>query len=55
MTRFALRALPVALLVLSASIVRADDIPNNTVRIGEYWVFYHTTRITCRAGSCRRT
>jgi len=41
MTRFALRALPIALLVLSASIVRADDIPNNTVRIGEYWVFYH--------------
>ena len=41
MTRFALRALPVALLALSASIARADDIPNNTFRIGEYWVFYH--------------
>jgi outer membrane protein len=41
MTRFALRTLPVALLVLSASSVRADDIPSNTVRVGEYWVFYH--------------
>jgi outer membrane protein len=41
MTKFALRALPVALLILSASIARADEIPNNTVRIGEYWVFYH--------------
>ena len=42
MIRFALRTLPVALLVVSASIVRADDMPNNTVRVGEYWVFYHT-------------
>jgi outer membrane protein len=42
MTRFVLRALPLAALVLGASICRADDpIPNNTVRIGEYWVFYH--------------
>jgi outer membrane protein W len=41
MTRLALRTLPVALLALSASMVRADDIPNNTFRIGEYWVFYH--------------
>ena len=37
-----LRALPVAALLVGASICRADDpIPNNTVRIGEYWVFYH--------------
>jgi outer membrane protein len=42
MTRFALRTLPVALLAISASIVWADDMPNNTVRVGEYWVFYHT-------------
>src|ERR1700691_5512959 len=42
MTRFALRTLSVALLVLSASMVRADDMPNNTFRVGEYWVFYHT-------------
>src|SRR6202049_2003876 len=41
MTKFALRALPIALLVLTGSIARADQIPNNTVRIGEYWVFYH--------------
>ena len=41
MTKFALRALPIALLVLTSSIARADQIPNNTVRIGEYWVFYH--------------
>jgi outer membrane protein len=41
MTNFALRALPIALLILSASIARADQIPNNTFRIGEYWVFYH--------------
>lgn len=41
MTKFALRALPVALLSLTASLARADDIPNNTVRVGEYWVFYH--------------
>ena len=41
MTKFALRALPVALLILIASIARADQIPNNTFRIGEYWVFYH--------------
>jgi outer membrane protein len=42
MIRFALRTLPVALLVVSASMVRADDMPNNTVRVGEYWVFNHT-------------
>jgi outer membrane protein W len=41
MTRFALRVLPIALLVLTGPITRADDIPNNTVRVGEYWVFYH--------------
>jgi outer membrane protein len=41
MTKFALRALPVALLVVTASIARADDVPSNTVRVGEYWVFYH--------------
>ena len=43
MTRFALRTLPFALLLLSASPARSDDVPNNTVRIGEYWVWYHTT------------
>jgi outer membrane protein len=42
MIKSVLRALPVAALLVSASICRADDpIPNNTVRIGEYWVFYH--------------
>jgi outer membrane protein len=42
MTRFALRALPVAVLLAMSSIAQADEpIPNNTVRIGEYWVFYH--------------
>jgi outer membrane protein len=41
MTRFALRALPIALLVLTGSIAAADQIPNNTLRVGEYWVFYH--------------
>jgi len=41
MTKFALRALPIVLLGLTASIARADEIPNNTVRVGEYWVFYH--------------
>lgn len=41
MPKFALRALPIALLIVSASIARADDIPKNTVRVGEYWVFYH--------------
>ncbi|MFI4868114.1 MAG: OmpW family protein [Steroidobacterales bacterium] len=41
MTKFALRALPLGLLALTASIARADEIPNNTVRVGEYWVFYH--------------
>jgi outer membrane protein len=43
MTKFALRALPVALLILIGSLARADQIPNNTVRIGEYWVFYHVS------------
>ena len=43
MTKFALHALPVALLTLTASLARADQIPNNTVRIGEYWVFYHVS------------
>jgi len=43
MTIFALRALPVALLSLTASLAWADEIPNNTVRVGEYWVFYHTS------------
>jgi outer membrane protein len=42
MTKFALRALPLVLLALTASIARADDIPANTFRLGEYWVFYHT-------------
>jgi outer membrane protein len=43
MTRFALRALPVAVLLAITSIAQADEpIPNNTVRVGEYWVFYHT-------------
>ena len=41
MTKFALRALSVALLTLTASLARADDVPSNTVRVGEYWVFYH--------------
>ncbi len=42
MTKFALRALPLVLLALTASIVRADDdVPNNTFRVGEYWVFFH--------------
>ncbi len=41
MTKFALRALPILLLALTASIARADEIPNNTFRLGEYWVFYH--------------
>src|SRR6202049_2769861 len=41
MTKFALRALPIALLVVTGSIAAADQIPNNTLRIGEYWVFYH--------------
>jgi len=41
MTKFALRALPVLLLGLTASIARADQIPSNEVRIGSYWVFYH--------------
>jgi outer membrane protein len=41
MTRFALRALPIVLLGLTASNARTDEIPNNTVRVGEYWVFYH--------------
>ncbi|MFI4895617.1 MAG: OmpW family protein [Steroidobacterales bacterium] len=43
MTKFALRALPVALLSLTASLACADPIPDNTVRLGEYWVFYHAT------------
>ena len=41
MTKFAVRALPVALLTLTASLAWADDVPSNTVRVGEYWVFYH--------------
>jgi outer membrane protein len=41
MTKFALRTLPVALLSLTASLAWADDVPSNTVRVGEYWVFYH--------------
>jgi outer membrane protein len=41
MTKFTLRALPIALMILIAPIVRADQMPNNTFRIGEYWVFYH--------------
>lgn len=41
MTKFALRALPAALLILGASIARCDDVPKNTLRVGEYWVFYH--------------
>jgi outer membrane protein len=41
-----LRALPVMLLLAAASIAHADeipgnDVPNNTVRVGEYWIFYH--------------
>jgi outer membrane protein len=43
MTKFALRALPVALLALTASIAWGDQIPSNTVRVGEYWVFYHAS------------
>jgi outer membrane protein len=40
------RALPVMLLLAAASIAQADEIsggaiPNNTVRVGEYWIFYH--------------
>src|ERR1700691_3371820 len=41
MTKFAVRALPVALLTLTGSLAWADDVPSNTVRVGEYWVFYH--------------
>jgi outer membrane protein W len=41
MTKFAVRALPVALLTLTASLAWADDVPSNTVRVGEYWLFYH--------------
>ncbi len=42
MTKSALRALPVMLL-LGAALCRADDVPNNTLRIGEYFVFYHAS------------
>jgi outer membrane protein len=41
MTKFALRTLSVALLTLTASFAWADDVPSNTVRLGEYWIFYH--------------
>jgi len=42
----ALRVLPVVLLFCAVSIARADEmptyqVPNNTVRVGEYWIFYH--------------
>jgi outer membrane protein len=43
MTNLALRVLPAALLTLTASLAWADQLPNNTFRIGEYWVFYHAT------------
>jgi len=40
------RVLPVVLLLAAASIARADEtptnaVPYNTVRVGEYWIFYH--------------
>jgi outer membrane protein len=42
MIKSVLRTLPLAALLISASICHADDaIPNNTFRIGEYWLFYH--------------
>jgi outer membrane protein len=42
----AVRALPVVLLFCAASIAGADEmptnqVPDNTVRVGEYWIFYH--------------
>jgi outer membrane protein len=40
MAKFALRALPIAVLILTAPLTWADDLPANTVRIGEYWIFY---------------
>jgi len=41
-----LRALTVVLLLVAALTCRADeisgnDVPRNTVRVGEYWIFYH--------------
>src|SRR6202167_4076645 len=42
MIKSVLRTRPLAALLISASICHADDaIPNNTFRIGEYWLFYH--------------
>jgi outer membrane protein len=50
MTKFAPRALPIALLALTTSLLaltpslaRADALPSNTLRIGEYWLFFHVS------------
>jgi len=47
MKKLTLRALPVAVVTLTAlcglSVARADDTPNNTVRVGMYAIFYHTS------------
>jgi len=42
----AVRVLTVVMLLCAASIARADEnpnsaVPNNTLRVGEYWIFYH--------------
>jgi outer membrane protein len=44
MNRYATRALPLlALLITSVIPAFADDNSPNTIRLGEYWVFYHAT------------
>jgi outer membrane protein len=43
MKAFLTRALLGALLTLTASLAWADPVPNNTFRLGEYWVFYHAS------------
>jgi outer membrane protein len=45
MNKFALRARSGALLTLTltASLAWADPMPDNTLRLGEYWVFYHAS------------
>jgi len=43
MIKFAVRALPIALLSLAATLAQADDVYGNTVRVGEYWVYYHAS------------
>jgi outer membrane protein len=41
MAKYLFSSLSVAILLIASSARAADEVPNNTVAVGGYWIFYH--------------